>query len=307
MSESKVVILMATYNGQNYLAEQLESIVSQTHKNWELWVSDDGSVDQTNSILKNFQNQSNQTMVIKDGPKKGFAENFLSLVPIVETRSDYYAFADQDDIWEPNKLKYAIDWLKTIPENRPALYCSRTKLVDENLNDIGFSPLFERKPSFLNALVQSIAGGNTMVFNHSAFKLLQDAKNISPIVSHDWWVYLLVTGAGGSVFYDPIPAIKYRQHNTNLVGNNTSWHARLHRLKMLYKGGFKKWIDYNCEALVSIHHLLTQENRLVLQKFLLARKVGFFSRLIKINQLGLYRQSFLGNISLRIGMLFKKI
>lgn len=308
MNQSKIVIYMATYNGQRYLAEQLDSIVSQTHTNWELWVSDDGSEDNTIEILKNYQQGfSNNRMFIESGPRNGYAANFFSLIHKEAGNGSYYAFADQDDIWEPNKLQHAIAWLNTIPAERPALYCSRTILVNEHLKNIGYSPLFKKTPNFLNAMVQNVGGGNTMVFNHSALKLLRETNAKIPLVSHDWWTYILVSGADGAVFYDAYPLVRYRQHNANLIGKNTGWKARLNRLKLLFKGSFKNWIDMNTEALCAMPNVLTPNNRSILNQFILAKNSSFIPRMIKMSKIGLYRQTFLGNIGLIIGTLFKKI
>ncbi len=146
-----------------------------------------------------------------------------------------------------------------------------------------------------------------MVFNHSALNILRSAKTDSHIVSHDWWTYLLITGAGGVVLYDPTPAIYYRQHSANLIGGNAGWYARFQRFKMLREGSFKKWINYNCEALIPIQHVLTKQNSWALQEFLLARNSGLISRMIKISRLGVYRQTLAGSIGLFIGMLCNKI
>lgn len=194
-AQSKVAILLCTYHGQHYLAEQLNSFAAQTHTNWEVWASDDGSLDDTQAILEDYrQKWPEGRLSIQFGPAKGFAANFLSLTSKASINADYYANSDQDDIWEPNKLARAVEWLETIPENIPALYCSRTRLVDaqNNLvdaqnNEIGVSPLFSRPPSFANALMQNIGGGNTMVFNKAAQNLLREAGEALPVITHDWW------------------------------------------------------------------------------------------------------------------------
>ena len=96
--------------------------------------------------------------------------------------------------------------------------------IDER--SYGLSPLFTRPPAFQNALVQSLGGGNTMVFNRAAKKILQEAAAID-VVLHDWWVYQLVSAAGGMVHYDPRPMLKYRQHSDNLIGSNLGWRSAL--------------------------------------------------------------------------------
>ena len=218
----KVAILLCTYHGQHYLADQLDSFAAQSYPNWEVLASDDGSQDNTHAILEAYRGQwGHDRLAIHFGLARGFAANFLSLTCKSSIKADYYAYSDQDDIWEADKLQRAMSWLLTIPEDVPALYCSRTRLVDAHNRDIGYSPLFTKPPSFANALMQNVGGGNTMVFNNAARALLCEAGADADVVTHDWWAYLLVSGCG-KVFYDACPSLRYRQHGGNLVGMNSS-------------------------------------------------------------------------------------
>src|SRR5690606_17695974 len=126
--------------------------------------------------------------------------------------------------------------LRKQPSDGPALYCTRTRTVSEEGSTVGLSPLFAKPPGFRNALVQSIAGANTMVMNRSAWRLVREASRRTSFISHDWWCYLIVAGAGGVVRYSPVARIGYRQHAKNLVGENNSWRARMSRLSHLMKG-----------------------------------------------------------------------
>lgn len=307
-TQKKVAILLATFQGQRYLEEQLNSYLKQSHQNWELWVSDDGSNDQTVNVLNDFKSKlPNKQMSIHHGPQEGFAANFLSLTCHADIHADYYAYSDQDDVWEKEKLAKAIGWLGSISEDVPALYCGRTRLVDKHKNEIGLSPLFDKPPSFANALMQNIGGGNTMVFNNAARTLLQEAGECVPVVTHDWWAYMLISGCGGIVFYDSEPMLSYRQHENNLVGMNSSWSARFKRIHMLWQGRFKQWNDSNIVALESMAHRLTPENRSVLEQFAVARKMGLLPRLIHLKRSGIYRQTLLGNLGLIAAAVFGKL
>ena len=170
-----VAILMGTKNGQQFLAQQLDSLEVQTHQNWMLIASDDGSSDDTLRILKVYQAKwPAGKVIIKEGPKQGFCVNFLSLACDPNIKADYYAFCDQDDVWLPTKLEVALEnIIQHQEENVPYVYCGRTSYVNENLKKIGCSPLFAFPRTFRNALIQSIAGGNTMVFNQSAKNALE--------------------------------------------------------------------------------------------------------------------------------------
>lgn len=246
-----VAILLASYNGEKFLNEQLDSFVRQSHPHWSLWISDDGSSDRTKSIFNNFsKNQSAHHMGWFNGPKKGFASNFLSLVCNMNIQGDFFAYSDQDDIWVGDKLKRAVTFLSGISQDIPALYCSRTEYVDQANLSLGTSRPYQKPPSFNNALVQNIASGNTMIFNQAARRLLIESGKDVNIELHDWWTYLLVTGAGGRVMFDQVPSVRYRQHANNLWGMNTSFRAQIIRIKKLFAGRFQNWNECHIRELM---------------------------------------------------------
>lgn len=304
----KVAIFLCTYRGQSYLAEQLNSFFNQTYSNWEVWASDDGSDDGTCGILDAYKKKwSSGRLNIQAGPARGAAINFLSLTCSAHVKADYYAYSDQDDVWEADKLERAVRWLSSVPPQIPALYCSRARLIDSQNSEIGLSPLFSRPPSFANALIQNIASGNTMVFNEAARDLLCDAGESVPCVIHDWWVYMVVTGCGGKVFYDSHPTIRYRQHDDNLIGINASWRARFKRAWMYCQGRFRCWSDGNIAALYTLQAKLTSENREILEVFARAREMSLIPRLCHLKRSGIYRQTVLGNMGLIAAAILKKI
>lgn len=302
----KVAILLCTCNGQRYLAEQLDSFEAQTHANWEVWASDDHSKDETVAVLEAYRDKWGGRLSIHSGPKQGFVANFLFLTGHDAIETNYYAYSDQDDIWEAEKLQRAVAWLKAIPDHVPAIYCSRTRLVDDEGNEIGLSPLFDKPPSFAHALMQNIGGGNTMVFNRAARELLREAGGVD-VITHDWWAYLVVTGCGGRVFYDTHPSLRYRQHDANLVGMNSSWPARLVRMRMLWQGRFRELNDKHIIALQRISHRLTPENKTILERFANARGRWLVPRLVGLYRSKVYRQTLLGNIGLVVAGIFGKI
>ncbi|TFY90132.1 glycosyltransferase family 2 protein [Pseudomonas kairouanensis] len=303
-----VAILMCTYNGGSFLCEQLESFTRQTYPHWKLLVSDDGSKDKTLDILQHFHTRWGQERVrILSGPQQGYVKNFLSLTSRTDIEADYFAWSDQDDIWGEEKLQAAMAWLITIPLKKPALYCGRTQLISECGEPIGYSPHFSRSPHFNNALVQNIGGGNTMVFNLAARQLLQMTNTAQTIPSHDWWAYILVTGVGGAVHYDSTPYLLYRQHGGNLVGSNSSWRARLYRIRMLFHGRFKEWNTQNIHALQGIREHLNKDNQATLALFTRFRRQILPLRVINFFRSHLYRQTLLGNLGLIVATLFKKL
>lgn len=307
IEQPKVAILLCTYNGAKFLSKQLDSIQAQKNKNFQVYTSDDGSQDGTRLLLKQFQSRLGRDCVsLKSHPHVGVAENFLSLLCQPDIKADYYAYADQDDVWEADKLSRAIEKLEKIPSDCPALYCSRTSLIDEHDKNIGLFPLFMKPPAFSNALVQNIAGGNTMVMNRAARDLLRKA-GVQPVVLHDWWTYLLITGAGGMIIYDTYPTVAYRQHGDNFHGANNGWWDRLTRLHLLLRGGFRDMVTKNTNALRKIRHLLTPENQKLLDEFCEAREHWLIPRILGLKKVGVYRQTILSNIALVIGIMFNKI
>lgn len=302
-----LAILMGTYQGERYLPEQLNSIKAQTHSNWSLWISDDGSTDGTHEIVNQFRMRTDTPVHFLLGPRQGFLRNFMSLLARPEIDADYYGFSDQDDLWHPDKVECALEWLGAQPSERPALFCSRTRIVDSFGSATGYSPLFERAPSFANSLVQSIAGGNTMIMNRSARELIVSAGLDITVPSHDWWSYILVSGAGGAVRYDPVPRIDYRQHGSNQVGSNSGVMARLRRIKMLKEGRFKKWSEQHIFALQPVQKLLTSDNQRIFQLFQKARTEVFPENIYVFIKSGVYRQTISGNVGLVGAVLLRQI
>ncbi len=303
-----VGILMCTCQGEAFLSEQLDSIAAQTHADWQVWVSDDGSTDGTLMSLDRYRQQwgGDQTSIVR-GPLAGFAANFQSLTCRAEVDADFFAWADQDDVWEPEKLQRAIAWLSSVPGDVPALYGTRTLLTDADDRPIGMSPLFTRPPSFANALVQCIAGCNTMVFNRAARELFVQASAQGDAVAPDWLLYLLVAGCGGRVHYDAWPSVRYRQHGQNLSGSNLTLRGRWQRARLLMGGDFRGWVDANLERLGRVRHRMPAHNLAVLNEFAQARQQRLPARLIGFWRSGIHRQTALGNFGLAVAALFNKL
>lgn len=291
---------MGTFQGEKHLLEQLESIRSQTHSHWKLFVSDDGSTDNTLPILLDFQaSLCPGQMEIVAGPRRGFAANFMSLLLNPSIEGGYFAFCDQDDVWNKEKLAVAVSYLQSLPDpvERPAVYGSATIVVDDHLNVLGKSHTTCPVPSFKNALVQNIAGGNTIVLNKKMRELLLKIGNVET-VSHDWWIYLICTGVGGTFYFDEKPEILYRQHTHNLIGANSSGTAQLQRLKQITYGRYKHWMEVNLNALENARSVLTKENIVIMEQLVLLRRMPLPVRLVELHRSGIRRQSWTGNLGL---------
>ena len=302
----KVCILMATHNGEKFLQSQLNSFLEQTFNNWELFVSDDNSTDCTLKIVENFSQNTSHRVEVRERNYRSFVVNFLSLVMDYEGDADYFAFSDQDDVWNQDKLLIAVHQLEKFDNSKPGLYCSRTEFVDMHAKSYApklYSTDTLQKPSFQNALVETIAGGNTMLFNKAALNLLKQFGLVQ-VSSHDWWLYLLVTGSGGNVYFDPWPSLKYRQHTSNVVGGKKSF---LPRFKRFWDGNFKKEVDKNLSALLDKKNLLTEENKLSLNYMILARSSkSILSKVKYFYKSKIYRKKKIFTLALFLGFLFGK-
>jgi glycosyltransferase involved in cell wall biosynthesis len=304
---ARVAILMCTKDGAAFIDSQLKSIADQTHRNWILIASDDGSSDDTITKIQRFAEAHPHRTTIRRGPGKGVCANFLSLANDSTIDADYFAFSDQDDIWHPDKLQRALAWLSTVPAGVPGMYCGRTELMTFDERPLGLSPLFARPPAFQNALVQSLGGGNTIMFNRAAKKILEEAATID-VVLHDWWVYQLVSAVGGVIRYDARPMVKYRQHPNNLIGSNLGWRARFVRFRRMLKGRFRSWNTINIAALRRLPaHLLQPKNQEILALFAKARCASFPKRLYYLRKSRVYRQSLPGNLTLFAATILKRI
>lgn len=224
MNEPKVDVLLATYNGEVHLERQLNSISAQTHKNWRLIARDDGSTDNTRSILGLFASRfPNQVTIVEDSKSNvGLTENFGILLNA--STSEYVAFCDQDDYWYEDKLEYSIQKIVEVEggkKDRPALIATDRRVVDENGNQIsasfwvqqGNGP--ENKQSVFDFALQPCAPGNTMLFNKALCELSRPfPKNAR--FHHDTWVEL-VAWIFGNVRYFDVSTLDYLKHSLSVT------------------------------------------------------------------------------------------
>jgi glycosyltransferase involved in cell wall biosynthesis len=305
-----VHILLATYNGAKYLQAQLDSIAEQTYSSWTLTVSDDGSRDGTLEIVRAFAaSQPAHRIVVLNGPRSGSTANFFHLLHQVQetTPDDFFAFCDQDDVWLQDKLERAVRALRSVDSTEGAslLYCARTQLVDERLMPLGLSERPRRLLHFRNALLQNVASGNTMVFNRPLLHLLRSVPS-EHSVWHDWTAYQLATGCGGSVVYDPVPALLYRQHSANVIGATNGVWDRILRIRLLVRGRYREWGDKTELAMKGLAPRMTASTREDFDAFLLMRNErGPFIRCLAGLRGGLYRQTAFGQLAFLIAAFFR--
>ena len=235
-SDSKIAILMATYNGDEYLSQQIDSILSQTYQQWHLFVHDDGSADRTVSILNDYVKKYPKKITIIDYPPQGGAlQNFMSLLEYVE--SEYYMFSDQDDIWIKEKISMEMERMSYEEQhhpNTPIIVFSDLFVVDTNLciisnSFMSYSGIY---PEYLTTF-ESLAASNhttgcTMLFNHNTKKTVKYPFTVATM--HDAWITLCAIKAHGILNYISKPLVFYRQHNNNTLGA-----SNIKRLTTLYR------------------------------------------------------------------------
>lgn len=233
----------------------------------------------------------------------GAAKSFLHLLAVARTgAAQFFAFADQDDVWMPEKLARGIDALGHAPDGVPALYCARQWLVDANLNRRRLSAPVRRPPGFLPALTQNIATGCTIMLNQAAADLVLASKPPAE-AWHDWWCYLMVTGAGGLVLADPTPVILYRQHDANAIGAPASRTRRGIAAIRRGRASFMRILRAHVAALSATPHLLSSPAQGQLEIVARALDSGIGARAAALRMHGFARQTVAEDLLFRLWFL----
>ncbi|MEH6383031.1 MAG: glycosyltransferase family 2 protein [Colwellia sp.] len=218
-----VAIIISTYNGEDFINEQLNSLCSQDYPHISIYIRDDLSKDNTLSIIKdNFLEKI--TFINNNGENLGPALSFLNA--LVNIDSDIYMFCDQDDIWNTDKVSRAVQSICKYGLNKSILYHSNLALVDANSQSLNINfeqnqgQSFPRDHCFERLLIENSVVGCTTAFTKALVKssqinkLLDDGRDIR---MHDWWL-ALTASIYGKIIYDPVSTIKYRQHQSNVCG-----------------------------------------------------------------------------------------
>lgn len=221
-----VSVVLATYNGEKYLKEQIDSLLNQKGVKVNILVRDDGSTDNTTGILDNYQKKGMLTWYT--GEHLNVQKGYLNLLKNVE-KSDYYAFCDQDDVWDEDKLLIAVTELEKFSKDKPSMYFSGQRLVDENLKTIAIHKIANNRDDYANFLISNVAGCTT-VFNN---KLLTAINSKSPefILMHDSWLFKVCVSLGGNYYADTTAHISYRQHGNNVAGLNKGIKGKVRQVK----------------------------------------------------------------------------
>ena len=218
----KIDILLATYNGEKFVKEQIESILNQTYENFNLIISDDASTDNTLNILEEYEKKDTRIKVFKKEKNKGLIDNFEFLLKNVT--SDYFMFSDQDDIWKKDKIEKSINKLN---EENSGLVYTDLEIVDEKLNVIypsywKYKQIYKKIKKYNNfeaLYLNNFVTGCTILAKSKYIKDILPLPRNSKFVLHDYWTALIIS-AKDKISYVEEPTIQYRQHKNNRVGSS---------------------------------------------------------------------------------------
>ena len=305
-TRKQVAILLSCYNGSAFLLEQLQSLTSQTHMDWCLWWRDDGSSDDSVALLEQFMmTRPNGQCIRVEAPhgRSGAAASFLALLHLVTPTlgdQDSIAFADQDDVWLPDKLSRGVAALAE--STGPTLYCARQILTDSALCHIGLSSPPTAGAGFPACLTQNIATGCTVMMNAEAVRLV--AASTPPTATwHDWWCYMIVSAAGGKLVQDPTPSMLYRQHSANQVGIADPFPQRAWAALRRGPAPYMFTLRQNLAALRAQPDLITPASRALVQQLYEALESGPRQRLAALRIPKLRRRTLLETVLFRLWFL----
>lgn len=240
----KIIVLMSTYNGEQYLEEQLISILNQKKVDLELLVRDDGSDDKTKIILKKYEKLGKLKWY--SGKNLKPAKSFLNLLKNCG-KADYYAFADQDDCWYSNKLIEAIKKLEKNKSKRGKLYFSALNVVDRKLQPL-FTSNVNEKISFGPALIKNQATGCTMVID-DVLRQYINLFDFDYVSMHDSLIYRIALLNNSYIYADSNSYILYRQHDNNVLGMSNNFLD-------IVKKRWSRFIKSSCESSRTAKELL---------------------------------------------------
>lgn len=223
-SYKTIAILMATFNGEKYLAEQIDSLLAQTYQDWHLYIHDDGSKDKTIDIINAYIGKYPDRITLLEYPSQGSAcRNFLSMLERVE--APYYMFCDQDDIWISDKIEKSMQAIQTVEKRYgdiPVVVHTDLRIIDCNKNILresffNFANIHPERIKHYQEYVQNVVTGSTMLFNRKARASSLRVSACSATM-HDAWVTLRAVADGGVRFTIFEPLVCYRQHAENVLG-----------------------------------------------------------------------------------------
>lgn len=231
MVQDKIAILMSTYNGHEYVADQIQSIINQTYQEWKLYIRDDGSSDDTRKIIESFEKKDPRIILTNKNQFEnlGSVGSFFELLKNAD--ADFYMFSDQDDYWKQTKVADTLSEMRRSHyQDKPCCVYSNLQVVDNELK--GNQPLLTHHwQEFTQLIFTNNAYGCTMMINQVLKDMVHfNELDLNYIYMHDWWL-MLIAAAFGEIRYLDEKTILYRQHEDNQVGaSKKTFQAIAHRL-----------------------------------------------------------------------------
>lgn len=300
-------ILMSTYNGEQFLAEQIASIQRQTIKDWTLYIRDDGSSDRTPEIIEHYAQLDSRIIFINAEQREnvGVINNFYTLLKY--SQADYYFFADQDDIWLADKLAVTLAEARKYRHDHPLLVYTDLKIVDRELNVLHESMIKTQSDHANTKLVQeltenTVTGGTAMI-NHALAELWTTTDNL---LMHDWYLALIASALGQLVYLD-YPTELYRQHDTNVLGART-WSKRMKNWLKPHKLVEKYWWLIKAsqkQARLLLDLPLSPENRELVENFTTIMDKSLSQRIHILTKYGLRKNRSFHTLVFRTLMITK--
>lgn len=301
---AKVAIVMAAYNGEKYIAEQITSILNNSYKDIELHICDDGSTDGTEEIVASFVERYPRKVFYHRNEKNlGVIRNFFFGLNLVE--AEYYMFSDQDDVWEKDKILHTLEKMKeqeAKANSKPVLVFGDAYMVDSYLQSMGntfqkISNLNPKDTRLSHVVVENAVIGCTVMLNEALKKKL----TVFPkeIRMHDWWVALIAATMGELAFLDE-PLLKYRQHGNNTLGGMSDMSFAKKNLGKI--GKIRQGVHGSCyqaKAFLECYwDELTEQQRSVLAYFAEIPEKSWFVRKYRVIRGGYFKTGILKNMAL---------
>jgi len=298
--------MMATYNGEKYLHQQIDSLLNQTIQDFTIHITDDVSTDSTWDILQEYAKRHPRNIKIYQRTKNsgGAKYNFLSMM--VNTRNDYLMLCDQDDVWLPNKIEISLNKVKELEQqhpNTPILVRTDMRVVNQNLQEI--SPSYKQsmnsnfnRTAFNQILIQNTFAGCTAIYNRALAEMLF----CEPVycIMHDWWLEL-VASAFGELGHVDEPTVLYRQHDSNEIGAKDVRKLSYMFNRLIHNSEVKEAIRITYdqgESFMKIYeNQMTEGQKVVLRQYCAIPQMSKISRWQTICKLGSFKNGLSRNIA----------
>jgi len=297
--KNKVCILLSTYNGEEFLELQLQSLLNQTYRNFDIFIRDDGSIDDTIRIIKNIMKRKKRydiNIYLLEGENIGIVKSFFYLLEIaLENDYKYIFFSDQDDIWVRNKMTTYFEFIKSSNYDEPFLIHSDMKIIDKK-NRIICNSFFRcagldsKKKSLNYLLMENNITGNTIMINRKLASLVKYHKNI---IMHDWWLGLIASVFGKIIFLDN-KLVKYRKHHNNYIGPKFIY--SLDNVRKIFGYSFNN-IFLQALAFKEIYYeSIGTDKKIILDRFIDLQYSSFFRKMEIILKYKFFKQNFLKTV-----------